>query len=634
MKSKTSPVQRSLSDPTLHYSLSAYDISTKRQLNAILANALKNSSRVVAQPASFGHAGNDESRSSNSGQSQHGNGNGQSSNLKPLNDRKRQGRGLGALVGSTRTAVAATGAPQHPVPPPRKNFNLGAASNHGYQTSGSGSGGHHIYHRPKPAVPSGALIPPVSYGNSSKLQVADCHQDKPERTRLESPKMLLRAPPGTQVQDDPDGHLLYKESDRIGERYEIMRSLGEGTFGKVVEVRDLKSSPSPTSIGEKECRLALKVIKNVPKYREAAKLEINVLRTLQENDPDCKRMCIRMLEYFDYHGHICLTFELLGPSVFDFLKSNSYHPYPLEQVRHICYQLAYSVAFLHDNKLTHTDLKPENLLFLSGDYEVRHDSKRRKDYRVIKETEIRLIDFGSATFDHEHHSTVVSTRHYRAPEVILELGWSQPCDVWSIGCLLFELYLGMTLFQTHDNREHLAMMERILGPLPYRMARKTKTSYFFHGRLDWDEKSSAGRFVRENCKPLRRYMLSNSEEHLELFDLITRMLEYEPTQRITVAEALQHPFFQRLPLQQRLMEFDQMEETKSHDSGRGTSSVSSEFCSPCPPLQTAKHSPAPAPSATPKEGGVVEHSPTLMNQQDAMDLMLQLDSLEQDEILM
>ena len=55
-----------------------------------------------------------------------------------------------------------------------------------------------------------------------------------------------------------------------------------------------------------------------------------------------------------------------------------------------------------------------------------------------------------------------------------ELGWSQPCDVWSIGCIMFELYTGQTLFQTHDNREHLAMMERILENIPYRMGRKTK----------------------------------------------------------------------------------------------------------------------------------------------------------------
>ena len=89
-------------------------------------------------------------------------------------------------------------------------------------------------------------------------------------------------------------------------------------------------------------------------------------------------------------------------------------------------------------------------------------------------TDIRVIDFGSATFDDDHHSAVVSTRHYRAPEVILELGWSHPCDVWSVGCILFELYQGMTLFQTHDNLEHLAMMERILGKLPRSMSRKSK----------------------------------------------------------------------------------------------------------------------------------------------------------------
>jgi CDC-like kinase len=156
-------------------------------------------------------------------------------------------------------------------------------------------------------------------------------------------------------------------------------------------------------------------------------------------------------------------------------------------------------------------------------------------------------------------------RHYRAPEVILELGWAQPCDVWSIGCIIFELYCGLTLFQTHDNREHLAMMERILGQLPYRMCRKSKTKYFYHGRLDWDERSSNGRYVRENCKPLRvckrmrihtrmylqRYMLCTDEATEAMFDLITRMLEYEPSQRITLRDALQHKYFDVLPEQHK-----------------------------------------------------------------------------------
>ncbi|XP_043665624.1 dual specificity protein kinase CLK2 isoform X1 [Vespula pensylvanica] len=356
------------------------------------------------------------------------------------------------------------------------------------------------------------------------------------------------------VEDDEDGHLVYQSGDILANRYKVLATLGEGTFGKVVKVKDMQMDHV----------MALKIIKNVEKYREAAKLEINALEKIAAKDPEGHHLCVKMLDWFNYHGHMCIAFEMLGLSVFDFLKKktmlqrdNNYQPYPLEHVRHMGYQLCYAVKFLHDNKLTHTDLKPENILFVDSDYESTYNSKKfflfkRKDVRRVKRTDIRLIDFGSATFDHEHHSTIVSTRHYRAPEVILELGWSQPCDVWSIGCILFELYLGITLFQTHDNREHLAMMERILGTIPHRMARKTKTKYFYYGKLDWDDKSSAGRYVRDNCKPLYRYLLSDDDEHRQLFDLIKRMLEYEPSQRIALKDALQHPFFDALPAHQRL----------------------------------------------------------------------------------
>lgn len=344
------------------------------------------------------------------------------------------------------------------------------------------------------------------------------------------------------VEDDEDGHLIYRNGDLLQDRYKVITTVGEGTFGKVVKCRDLQADRF----------LALKIIKNVEKYREAAKLEINVLEKLAEKDPFNKHLCVRMLSWFDYHGHVCIAFDMLGLSVFDFLKDNNYRPYALEQVRHVSYQLCYAVKFLHDNKLTHTDLKPENILFVDSDYDLIYDPKKKRDIRTVKKTDIQLIDFGSATFDHEHHSTIVSTRHYRAPEVILELGWQQPCDVWSIGCIMFELYLGITLFQTHDNREHLAMMERILGQIPYRMGRKTRTKYFYHGKLDWDEKSSAGRYVRENCKPLRSYQTSSDEDHRLLFDLITKMLEYEPDQRISLGEAIRHPFFDKIAAHHRL----------------------------------------------------------------------------------
>ncbi|XP_046433862.1 dual specificity protein kinase CLK2 isoform X1 [Neodiprion virginianus] len=354
--------------------------------------------------------------------------------------------------------------------------------------------------------------------------------------------LATTSPRPPSVEDDEDGHLVYRSGDILANRYKVLATLGEGTFGKVVKVKDMQMDHV----------MALKIIKNVEKYREAAKLEINALEKIALKDPECQHLCVKMLDWFDYHGHMCIAFEMLGLSVFDFLRDNNYQPYPLDHVRHMGYQLCYAVKFLHDTKLTHTDLKPENILFVDSDYDIAYNNKKRIDVRRVKRTDIRLIDFGSATFDHEHHSTIVSTRHYRAPEVILELGWAQPCDVWSIGCILFELYLGITLFQTHDNREHLAMMERILGTIPHRMARKTKTKYFYHGKLDWDEKSSGGRYVRDNCKPLHRYLLSEDKDHVLLFNLIEKMLEYEPTQRITLKDALSHPFFDALPASQRL----------------------------------------------------------------------------------
>ncbi|XP_022210751.2 serine/threonine-protein kinase prpf4B isoform X6 [Drosophila obscura] len=366
------------------------------------------------------------------------------------------------------------------------------------------------------------------------------------------------------IQDDADGHLIYHTGDILHHRYKIMATLGEGTFGRVVKVKDM----------ERDYCMALKIIKNVEKYREAAKLEINALEKIAQKDPHCDHLCVKMVDWFDYHGHMCIVFEMLGLSVFDFLRENNYEPYPLDQVRHMAYQLCYSVKFLHDNRLTHTDLKPENILFVDSDYSAHYNHKINREVRRVKNTDVRLIDFGSATFDHEHHSTIVSTRHYRAPEVILELGWSQPCDVWSIGCILFELYLGITLFQTHDNREHLAMMERILGQIPYRMARnhtlysKTKTKYFYHGKLDWDEKSSAGRYVRDHCKPLFLCQLSDSEDHCELFGLIKKMLEYEPSSRITLGEALRHPFFDRLQPHQRVGEMNSKQPLSSGSSSR------------------------------------------------------------------
>ena len=128
-----------------------------------------------------------------------------------------------------------------------------------------------------------------------------------------------------------------------------MATLGEGTFGKVVKVKDLFKNEI----------IALKIIKNVRKYREAAKLEINVLEKLAKYDPRNKYRCVQMLDWFDFHGHMCIAFEMLGSSVFDFLKDNNYEPYPLEQVlNHPDIFLVHNLNFVNAEKfVTHFHYK-------------------------------------------------------------------------------------------------------------------------------------------------------------------------------------------------------------------------------------------------------------------------------------
>ncbi|CAM2100193.1 unnamed protein product [Caretta caretta] len=377
-----------------------------------------------------------------------------------------------------------------------------------------------------------------SSGHSGRSSYKRKHKTYHSASHHHSQMKSHRRKRSRSVEDDEEGHLICQSGDVLSARYEIIATLGEGAFGKVVECIDHKAEGR---------HVAVKIVKNVDRYCEAARSEIQVLEHLNASDPKSTFRCVQMLEWFEHHGHVCIVFELLGLSTYDFIKENSFLPFRLDHIRKMAYQICKSVNFLHLNKLTHTDLKPENILFVKSDYVEEYNPKLKRDERTLKNPDIKIVDFGSATYDDEHHSTLVSTRHYRAPEVILALGWSQPCDVWSIGCILIEYYLGFTVFPTHDSKEHLAMMERILGPLPIHMIEKTrKRKYFHHNQLDWDEHSSAGRYVSRRCKPLKEFMLCQDLDHENLFDLIQKMLEYDPAKRITLDEALTHPFFSAL----------------------------------------------------------------------------------------
>ncbi|PMD36643.1 kinase-like protein [Hyaloscypha variabilis F] len=358
--------------------------------------------------------------------------------------------------------------------------------------------------------------------------------------------------------DDDDGHYIVVPDTDLTDRYQVTKLLGQGTFGKVVQARDKKRNK----------HVAIKIIRSVQKYRDASRIELRVLSTLKANDHENRNRCIHLRDCFDYRGHICIVMDLLGQSVFDFLKGNAFVPFPNSQIQSFARQLFTSVAFLHDLNLIHTDLKPENILLCESAYQAFTYSRRipsssttvnrqAAQRKVLLDTEIRLIDFGSATFQDEYHSSVVSTRHYRAPEIILGLGWSFPCDIWSIGCILVEFFTGDALFQTHDNLEHLAMMESVCGTrLDSHLIQQVNTmakrnggnpaaKFFKRLKLDYpqpDTTRASRRFVKA-MKRLDEIIPDNNKFCRNFLDLLQKIFVYDPAERITAKQALQHPWF-------------------------------------------------------------------------------------------
>ena len=141
------------------------------------------------------------------------------------------------------------------------------------------------------------------------------------------------------------------------QRYKVVGHLGDGTFGRALKCIDLQ-----TQIVQ-----AVKVIRAVPRYTESAKIEADILAYLKRKG-GCDNGIVDLKDWFMHTSgngaiqNMCLVFEPLGKSLFDFIKSNNYKGFELNQIKSIGAQSLQAIEFLHSIGLTHTDLKPENIL--------------------------------------------------------------------------------------------------------------------------------------------------------------------------------------------------------------------------------------------------------------------------------
>ncbi|XP_049580330.1 homeodomain-interacting protein kinase 3a [Syngnathus scovelli] len=256
--------------------------------------------------------------------------------------------------------------------------------------------------------------------------------------------------------------------------YEVLDFLGRGTFGQVVKC---------WKRGTNEV-VAVKILKNHPSYARQGQIEVEILARLSSENAD-EHNVVRALECFQHRNHTCLVFEMLEQNLYDFLKQNKFSPLPLKIIRPILLQVATALKKLKSLGLIHADLKPENIMLIDPS---------RQPYRV------KVIDFGSASHTSKAVcSTYLQSRYYRAPEIILGLPFCEAIDMWSLGCVIAELFLGWPLYPGALEYDQIRYISQTQGlPAEHLLNKGTKTTRFFR---------------KESESPYPSWRLKTTEEH-------------------------------------------------------------------------------------------------------------------------
>lgn len=297
----------------------------------------------------------------------------------------------------------------------------------------------------------------------------------------------------------------YKSTPSITSRngFKIMDLLGKGTFGQVIKCENLTDG----SI------IAIKMIKASEECMVPSFMECKVLQRLQKqkrsningNEDD---HFINFLEEFVYKGHLCIVFELLGPSILEILQSNKFHGLQWDLITTFSRQLFHSLESLKLANVIHCDLKPENILLKNNN---------------STGNSLKIIDFGASCFENQTVYSYIQSRFYRAPEVVLGLPYNSGIDMWSVGCVITELYLGIPLFPGQSEYD---LMVRITEsrvnaediPPKWMLDRSKFSTLFFH----YDPKQL--RYTR--LKTLEEYNIDLQEWKLANNEIIIHHLGY------------------------------------------------------------------------------------------------------------
>jgi serine/threonine-protein kinase PRP4 len=233
--------------------------------------------------------------------------------------------------------------------------------------------------------------------------------------------------------DDQEGYYKTRIGEQI-QQYKIIKQLGKGVFSNVFE-----ASSGPTKV-------AIKIIRRNDLMESVALKEIKILLKLSHPN------IIKFKNNITHHEHICLLFELAPQSLLEYYKNN---PIRKEFIK----EILLGVEYIHSNEITHCDLKPDNIL-------------------VSTDLKIKICDFGSSCYQNEiEKTTYIVSRFYRAPEIILNLSWGQKIDIFSVGCIIYEIFTKEVLFSGKNNNLMLFQFLEKLGRIPKKMIKKDNLSF-------------------------------------------------------------------------------------------------------------------------------------------------------------
>lgn len=287
--------------------------------------------------------------------------------------------------------------------------------------------------------------------------------------------------------------------------YTQCKIVGNGSFGVVFHT---KLSPS----GEDAA------IKRVLQDKRFKNRELQIMRIVHHPN------IVQLKAFFYNNGemkdevYLNLVLEYVPETVY---RASRYYNkmktvMPILEVKLYIYQLFRALAYIHSQGICHRDIKPQNLLL-------------DPSTGVLK-----LCDFGSAKIlvENEPNVSYICSRYYRAPELIFgATNYMTKIDVWSTGCVMAELMLGQPLFPGESGIDQLVEIIKVLGTPTREQIRTMNPNYMEH------------KFPQIKPHPFNKVFRKAEPNAI---DLICKLLEYTPTQRISAIEAMIHPFFDDL----------------------------------------------------------------------------------------